>query len=103
MAGTDEQRAPNGTALGGAAVYDQELYGGAEDDRFAGYERSIGLAEEDDDRKQANDRSETYMYKASWKIWVYASSPCRAPCTKSPRTLSSESRRRICMPVLISK
>lgn len=55
MAGTDTQRPPDGTALAGAASYDQELYDGGED-RFAGYERSIGLAEEEDERAQASQR-----------------------------------------------
>ena len=55
MAGTDDQRPPEGTALAGAASYDQEIYGGGED-RFAGYERSIGLADEDDERTQATQR-----------------------------------------------
>jgi len=56
MADTDTQREEtNGVSLTGAPVYDQDLYG-AGDDRFAGYERSIGLAEEEDERAQAVER-----------------------------------------------
>ena len=53
----DSQRPVNGTALAGAAVFDQDIYGGG-DDRFSGYERSIGTGEEDDERSQAVQRSE---------------------------------------------
>lgn len=56
MAELDTQRQQaNGISLTGAPTFDQELYG-AGDDRYAGYERSIGLAEEEDERAQAVER-----------------------------------------------
>ena len=56
MADIDTQRQQtNGISLTGAPTFDQDLYG-AGDDRYAGYERSIGLAEEDDERAQAVER-----------------------------------------------
>ena len=56
MAELDTQRQQaNGISLTGAPAFDQDLYG-AGDDRYAGYERSIGLAEEEDERAQAVER-----------------------------------------------
>lgn len=56
MADIEPQRQQaNGISLTGAPTFDQDLYG-AGDDRYAGYERSIGLAEEDDERAQTVER-----------------------------------------------
>ena len=55
MADTETQRQANGISLTGAPVYDQDIYGNG-DDRFAGYEQSIGLPEEEEERAQAVER-----------------------------------------------
>jgi len=56
MTDTDTQRKKaNGVPLTGAPVYDQDLYGAGED-RFAGYERTVGNIEEDDERAQPVER-----------------------------------------------
>lgn len=56
MADVEAQRQQaNGISLTGAPTFDQDLYGGG-DDRYEGYERSIGLAEEQDERAQAVER-----------------------------------------------
>lgn len=56
MAEIEAQRQQaNGVSLTGAPTFDQDLYG-AGDDRYAGYERSIGLAEEEDERSQFVER-----------------------------------------------
>lgn len=55
MADIDTQRQQtNGISLTGTPSFDQDLYGGG--DRYAGYERSIGLGEEEDERAQAVER-----------------------------------------------
>lgn len=55
MADLGGQRQGNGVALTGKPVYDQDLYGNG-DDRFAGYNQSIGLADEEDERAQTVER-----------------------------------------------
>ena len=56
MAEADTQRKQvNGVPLTGAPVYDQDLYG-AGDDRFAGYDRTVSMVEEDDERAQTVER-----------------------------------------------
>lgn len=55
MADSGSQRQGNGISLTGAPVYDQDLYGNGQD-RFAGYEQSIGPADEEDERTQTVGR-----------------------------------------------
>ena len=82
MAELDTQRQANGIALTGAPVYDQDIYGAGED-RFAGYERSIGLAEEEDERTQAVER-----WAATPQAWKTKFVLCEAQAVPKVRRLS---------------